>query len=337
MERRNNISLKPYNTFGITAQAKALFECATAADVHEAYEASRDEKILVLGGGSNVLFTSDFDGHIIRPTIGGVQIIKRDGGDFHVRVGAGVEWDYFVSWAVSVGLHGVENLSGIPGNVGASPVQNIGAYGVEAKDVIYRVEGLNMATGRSFSLSGDECQFGYRESIFKKEWRGRAIITHVTFNLKDQPNFQLDYGALRTAVEELGAPSAANIRSAVLKIRNCKLPDPKVMGNAGSFFKNPEVESSLANGLLTKFPNMPHFANAQTGLVKIPAGWLIEQSGWKGRSLGPAAVHDKQALVLVNKGGATGQDIIKLCQAVQTSVKEQFGITLTPEVNFVGD
>ncbi len=335
MEIRENISLKPFNTFNIDARAAMMIDCHTTDDVHEATKIVAGKKHYVLGGGSNVLFLNDFDGVIIRPLINSVEIVEDAADHVDVVVGAGVTWDDFVAWCVDRNLYGAENLSGIPGNVGAAPVQNIGAYGAEAKDVISSVDCVRIADGSVFSLTAAECKFGYRSSIFKQELRNAAIIKHVHFRLSKSPDFHLDYGALRAAVEALGEPTGANVRKAVISTRDSKLPDPKVLGNAGSFFKNPEVEGCVADALTKEYPAMPRYALTD-GRVKIPAGWLIEQSGWKGRSLGPAAVHERQALVLVNKGGARAADIVALCDAVRADVKSHFGIDLSPEVNFVG-
>lgn len=335
MERFENIDLKPYNTFGISAKADEMYDCYDEEEVHEAVKRTEGKRRYVVGGGSNILLTGDFHGAIIRPLIGGVEVRLSDREHTYVSVGAGVVWDDFVRWAVENGLYGVENLSGIPGHVGACPVQNIGAYGVEAKDVILNVEGVWADKPGMFDLDAGECAFGYRDSVFKHAMRGRGVITHVTFRLNNTPAYKLDYGAIRQQMEADGLDvTAANVRTAIMRIRDSKLPDPKAQGNAGSFFKNPEVEPSVADEIRADWPDMPTFATA-TGKVKIPAGWLIEKSGMKGQSLGPAAVHDKQALVIVNKGGATGDDIIAMCEAVKSRVRETFGIELTAEVNFV--
>lgn len=335
MEKREAVSLRPYNTFGIDATAAVMYDCHDEAELRAAIEASAGGRRYVLGGGSNVLFIGDFDGAVIRPLVGGIDTVKEDGDSVLVRAGAGVAWDDFVAWCVARGLYGAENLSGVPGSVGAAPVQNIGAYGVEAKDVIDSVEGLRMDTAAAFGMTAAECAFGYRDSIFKRSLRGLCIITAVTFRLSRKPAYNLGYGALSETVSGLGGPSLANVRRAVISIRDSKLPDPKVTGNAGSFFKNPEVDGSVANALKLKYPDMPSF-QLPDGRVKIPAGWLIERSGWKGRSLGRAAVHSRQALVLVNLGGATGADIVALCDAVRADVLSRFGLDLSPEVNFVG-
>lgn len=335
MERFENINLKQYNTFGISALADEMYNCYDEEEVHEALKRTAGRRRYVIGGGSNILLLGDFHGAIIRPLIGGVEIRLSDSDYTYVTAGAGVEWDDFVRWAIENGLYGVENLSGIPGHVGACPVQNIGAYGVEAKDVILNVEGVWTDRPGMFDLDAKECAFGYRDSIFKHEMRGRGVITHVTFRLSNKPDFKLDYGAIRQQMEsERAEVTAANIRAAVKKIRDSKLPDPKVQGNAGSFFKNPEVDKSAADAIRAEHPDMPSYSTP-SGLVKIPAGWLIERSGMKGQSLGSAAVHDRQALVIVNKGGATGADIMAMCDAVKSRVKEAFGIELTAEVNLV--
>lgn len=336
MEISENVSLKPLNTFNIEARASLMVDCQSEDDVRQLPSVlGGGMRHFVLGGGSNVLFLNDFEGAIIRPLIGGIEVLEDDGDHAKVSVGAGVVWDDFVAWSVGHGLYGAENLSGIPGNAGASPVQNIGAYGVEARDVIDSVRGVRLSSGEPFELRGGECAFGYRDSIFKRELRGDVVITRVVFRLSRVFRPRVEYGALRAAVEALGGISVANVRKAVVATRDSKLPDPKLLGNAGSFFKNPVVDAGVADAIAASRPDMPRYALAD-GLVKIPAGWLIEQSGWKGRSLGNAAVHDRQALVLVNKGGATAAEVVRLCEAVRADVKSIFGIELSPEVNFVG-
>ncbi|MCQ2205038.1 MAG: UDP-N-acetylmuramate dehydrogenase [Bacteroidales bacterium] len=327
----NNISLKPFNTFGIDVNAHCLVECQSISDIQTIAQHSGDGHKLVIGGGSNMLFMSDFNGIVIHPTLKGIEIMSDNGSDVIVRAGAGVIWDDFVSFCVNHNLHGVENLSGIPGSVGASPVQNVGAYGMEAGQAISMVNGFRFGTGEPFSISAADCHFGYRNSIFKNELKDQVIVATVDFHLKHEAPLNLDYGPVRENVEALGGASLANIRTAILNIRSSKLPDPKIQGNAGSFFKNPEVDASIAKAIAKDFPAMPSYA-LPDGRVKIPAGWLIEQSGWKGRSLGPAAVHSRQALVLVNNGGATGTDVMNLAQTIQKDVMSKFGITLSMEV-----
>lgn len=331
MKVYNDISLKTYNTFGIDVKARCLVECESVLDVEMIAKQSGDGRKLVLGGGSNMLFMSDFNGVVIRSNVRGCEMIRENGNDVVVRVGAGVVWDEFVAYTIEQGLHGIENLSGIPGSVGASPVQNVGAYGMEAGQTIERVEGYILGSGEKFVLSGEECKFGYRDSIFKHDYKGIAVVTTVDYKLYKEAPFKLDYGPVRSAVESMGGVTLSNVRRAIIDIRNSKLPDPAVEGSAGSFFKNPEVDRSVADAIEVENAGMPRYELAN-GLVKIPAGWLIERSGWKGRLLGRAGVHDKQALVLVNKGGATGVDVMNLANAVCSSVKEKFGIQLEMEV-----
>jgi len=327
----NDISLKAFNTFGVDVKSHCLVECESLLDVEMIARQSGDGRKLVLGGGSNMLFMSDFNGIVIRPVLGGCEIIEDSGNEVVVRAGAGIVWDDFVGKMTELGFHGIENLSGIPGTVGASPVQNVGAYGMEAGQAINRVEFVMLGSGQRRVISGEECRFGYRDSIFKHELKDCAIVTSVDYLLYKDAPFKLDYGPVRAAVEELGGESLYNVRKAIIDIRNSKLPDPAKEGSAGSFFKNPEVDSSLADSLTREYADMPKYP-LPDGRVKIPAGWLIERSGWKGRALGPAAVHDKQALVLVNKGGATGQDVMNLAEAVRSAVKDKFGIYLDMEV-----
>lgn len=328
----SDISLLPFNTFGIDASAKLVLKCFNDADVCEAIRQSSGRPMLVLGGGSNVLFMEDFEGVVIFPMIESFEVLNETEECVEVRVGAGVEWDSFVAKCVANGWQGVENLSAIPGNVGASPVQNIGAYGAEAADVILRVEGFD-AEANPFSIAAADCEFGYRTSIFKQQMKGKAVITHVVFGLRKTTIApKLDYGPVCQAVEALGKPTIANVRKAIIDIRNAKLPDPKVEGNAGSFFKNPEVPTPAAEALQKRFPDMPCYA-LENDMTKIPAGWLIDRCGWKGQTLGKVGVHSKQALVLVNKGGATGKDVMNLAYAIRSDVEKQFGITIEPEVN----
>ena len=289
---------------------------------------------LLVGGGSNLLFTGDFKGTILQSRIETIDIVKESQDSVLVRVGAGVVWDDFVAYAVLQGWWGVENLSAIPGHVGASAVQNIGAYGVEAKDVIETVQTICLDNGKAREFSNADCRYAYRQSIFKNELKGQYAVTYVQFRLSRKPQPKLGYGALEAQVKALGEPTLENIRNAVITIRDGKLPDPKVLGNAGSFFMNPVIPSAQFDALKQQYPDIPSYP-AQEGMVKVPAGWLIEQAGWKGRSLGPAAVYDRQALVLVNKGGATGADIIRLADTIIGDVKQKFGITLSTEVNYI--
>jgi len=293
-----------------------------------------EKPILMIGGGSNLLFMGDFRGTVLHSTISSIEVIGGDSDHVHIRVGAGVIWDDFVAWCSINGYWGVENLSAIPGEVGASAVQNIGAYGVEAKDVIDTVQTICLADGSERDFTNAQCRYAYRQSIFKNELKGQYAVTYVIFTLSKVPQPKLGYGAIAQEVERLGGPTLENIRKAVISIRESKLPDPKVLGNAGSFFMNPVITEQEFNIIRSNYPDVPSYP-APDGMVKVPAGWLIEKTGWKGRSLGPAAVYEKQALVLVNKGGATGADIKRLADTVIEDVKQKFGITLTTEVNYI--
>lgn len=290
---------------------------------------------LHIGGGSNLLFTGNYAGMILHSVIKGYEVVEDTDEYVYVRAGAGEVWDDFVAYTVNEGWYGAENLSLIPGEVGASAVQNIGAYGMEAKDLIVKVEALEVATGKECTFTNADCRYAYRESIFKKEWKARYIITYVTYRLKKRPTFHLEYGNVKGELEKLGCePTLRNVREVIIRIREAKLPDPKVQGNAGSFFMNPVIPRMQYESLLAKYPDMPHY-KVDEEWVKVPAAWMIDRCGWKGKRMGNAGVHDKQALVLVNCGGATGQEIIALSQRIQQSVFETFGIAIVPEVNFI--
>lgn len=329
-------SLLKHNTFGIDQSCKALFEPSSVEELKAMLPQFITEPLLVIGGGSNLLLTKDFDGNVLHPMMKGIEILPQENGTALVRCGAGEVWDDVIAYTIEQGLYDMENLSLIPGEVGASAVQNVGAYGMEAKDIIYKVEAVEIATGNDYCFSNEELHYAYRQSIFKNEWKGRFIITHVTYRLSRSFTPRLDYGNLRTTISEMGVtePTAADVRKAVIAIREAKLPDPKVEGNAGSFFMNPIVSREKFEELLAKYPAMPHY-NVDANHEKIPAGWMIDQCGWKGRTLGRAGVHSKQALVLVNKGGATGKDVVELCNAVRRDVLDKFGIDIHPEVNIV--
>ena len=291
--------------------------------------------ILVLGGGSNLLFVSDFHGTIIYPEIEGIKVEFTDKGSTIISCGSGVNWDTFVEWAVRNGYGGVENLSLIPGKVGATPVQNIGAYGIEIKDIIYKVRAVSLEQGGIREFTAEECLFGYRESIFKGELKNRVLITRVWFKLSTRPEYVTNYGSLKGEIEKLGIPSLTTIRQAVINIRRSKLPDPGLFGNAGSFFKNPVVEKGISDNLIKKHPGLPVYPDPSGG-VKISAGWLIEHCGWKGKRHGNAGVFDKQALVIVNYGNSNGKEILELSEMINKSVFEEFGINLQREVEVVG-
>ena len=332
MTIRDNCSLADRNTFGMDVRADSLIDWATTDELKNALQGIK-KPVLMIGGGSNLLFMGDFRGTVLHSTISTIEIIGSTDDHVHVKVGAGVVWDDFVAWCTVNGFWGVETLSAIPGEVGASAVQNIGAYGAEAKDVIDTVQTICLADGSERDFSNAECRYAYRQSIFKNELKGQYAVAYVIYTLSKVPQPKLGYGALEQEVERLGGPTLANIRQAVIAIRDSKLPDPKVLGNAGSFFMNPVISEAEFDAVKSSYPDVPSYP--APGGIKVPAGWLIEKTGWKGRSLGPAAVYDKQALVLVNKGGATGADVKRLADTIIADVKQKFGITLSTEVNYI--
>ena len=329
-----NYSLKEHNTFGIDAKCSRVLEFEDDDEALEVAGILRKSKTpyIIIGGGSNLLLTRDFEGIVVRSAIKGHRF--EDG--YRMVCGSGETFDDMVATSIEAGYYGLENLSLIPGDVGASAVQNIGAYGVEAKDLILCVWAIEIATGKPCMWGNEECEYGYRQSRFKKDWKNRYLITRVTYGLSRTFKPHLDYGNIRAELERKGItePTAQQLRQTIIDIRNAKLPDPKVTGNAGSFFMNPVVSRSQFEQLLAQFPEMPHYY-VDSDHEKIPAGWMIDQCGWKGRSLGRAGVHPKQALVLVNLGGATGHEIVALCEAIRHDVKEKFGIDIHPEVNIV--
>lgn len=331
-----DFNLKQYNTFGIDVTAALFFEVSTSKELIEAIQQIKANGIkhLILGGGSNILFTSNYIGAIIHPAIVGIDKVTDNDDYVELRVGAGVEWDALVEHTVSMGLCGLENLSLIPGTVGASPIQNIGAYGVEAKDTIEKVEGIYIDNLEHFSLNKQECKFDYRDSIFKNKFKGKVVVTHVTFRLSKKCNLITHYGNLEVELEKLGGKNLQNVRQAVINIRNTKLPDPKELGNAGSFFKNPLVDIKLVEELQEKYTQVP-FYPVNDNMVKLPAGWLIEKSGWKGKRVGNVGVHKDQALVLVSFGNAAGQEVVELAHQIRQSVMELFNVSLEMEVNVV--
>ena len=330
----HQISLRTRNSFSVDQQAARLVEFETPEDLRTFFAAGIPEKWMVLAGGNNILFTGDYDGVLLTPVARQIVLLSDDGEEVRVRVDAGVEWDDLVEWAVQRGLWGIENLSLIPGKAGAAPVQNIGAYGCEAKDAIRRVEMYCVETGTMLTLDAAHCGFGYRESVFKHDLKGRVIITAVEIALSHTPRPRLGYGDVEREGEARGGVTLRNIREAICSIRRAKLPDPAVLGNAGSFFKNPVVEASVAENLLKTYPEMPHYP-APEGRVKLAAGWLIDRAGMKGRREGAVGVHERQALVLVNHGGATGGEVIAFAHKVQERVREKFGIEIDTEVNIL--
>lgn len=326
-----------YNTFGIEAYANDLVEYGSVAELQDIVPTLQNCQYFHVGGGSNLLFTKDYEGTILHSRILGIEDVSskytQSSDDVYLKVGSGMVWDDFVGYCVENGLCGTENLSLIPGEVGASAVQNIGAYGVEAKDIIVEVECVSLTTGEKRTFTNAECQYSYRQSVFKKELKGQYAVVYVVYGLSRKFSPKLDYGNIRSQLDDVEHVTPQAIRNAIINIRQAKLPDPNVSGNAGSFFMNPVVTKEKFEELYAEYPNMPYYE--VEGGVKIPAGWMIEQCGWKGKALGPAAVHDRQALVLVNLGGATGADIIRLCETVRKSVMDKFGITINPEVNII--
>ena len=337
MRDLKDYSLKAHNTFGIEAKCSRFLEYETIAEAQEVAGILRESHTpyIIIGGGSNLLLTKDYEGVVVRSDVLGIQI-----ADDRMTCGSGEVFDEMIEASLMAGLYGLENLSLIPGDVGASAVQNIGAYGVEAKDYIERIEAVEIATSRVVTIPAEHCGYGYRQSKFKQEWKNRYLITHVTYRLSTDFQPHLDYGNIREALrlaygaDDVSAFTAQQLRDAIIGIRNAKLPDPKVMGNAGSFFMNPIVGRGKYEQLAAQYPVMPHY-EVDKDHVKIPAGWMIDQCGWKGKALGRAGVHDKQALVLVNLGGATGDEIVRLCQAIQKDVEAKFGIVIHPEVNII--
>lgn len=332
-----NISLKSYNSFGLDYMADLIMTVRSEHETKEILKAagSGDRPFLILGEGSNILFTADYKGTIVHPEISGINIEEENSAHVIASAGAGVKWDSFVEWAVDNGLGGVENLSFIPGSVGASPVQNIGAYGVEVMDTIDKVRAFSVDDGSVREFRNTDCRFGYRTSIFKNELKGKYLITRVYFKLTTKPLPNLVYGTLGDEVAKLGEANLKNIRAAVIKIRKSKLPDPVITGNAGSFFKNPVVDIASAEILRKRYPQIPCY-NDPTGGIKLAAGWLIEQCGWKGKRSGNVGVHDKQALIIVNLGGASGSEILSFSEEIKKSVWYKFEVELKREVEVIG-
>lgn len=329
------INLLERNSFHVEQRAARLIEFEEAADLHTLFTGERPSKWMVLSGGNNILFTQDYDGVLLTPISTAIEPIEENADSLLVRVDAGVEWDDLVAWAVERGLWGIENLSLIPGKAGAAPVQNIGAYGVEVKDVIERVHLYDTTTLHERRLEQRDCAFGYRDSIFKRALKGQVIITAIEVRLSKHPAPRLGYGDVEREVEARGGATLRNIREAICAIRRSKLPDTALLGNAGSFFKNPVVANEVAEQLLATYPAMPHYPTADPARTKLAAGWLIDQAGLKGVRDGAVGVHDRQALVLVNHGGATGGEVIAFARRVIDEVKRKFGIEIEPEVNII--
>jgi UDP-N-acetylmuramate dehydrogenase len=334
-----NISLKLYNTFGIDAIAAEFAEITEVDELLDMIKATKLQhtKHLILGGGSNILFTNDYDGLVIRISIGGIQVKETRNSHVLVKAGAGVVWDDLVRFCMDKGYGGIENLVMIPGSVGAGPIQNIGAYGVELKDTFHSLEAINIASGEMKVFEKQDCKFAYRDSIFKRDLKGEYVIISVTLLLQKDHIPDVSYGAIKEELMKMGLDEQADIKAvgdAVTAIRQKKLPNPALIGNAGSFFKNPVVDEEKFNKMCNLHPDIPSY-KSEDGSIKVPAGWMIEQCGWKGKILGNAAVHDKQALVLVNKGDATGRDVLMLAKKIKQSVFDRFDVMLEMEVNVV--
>lgn len=337
MQQYTNYPLLQHNTFQMDVRAALYVEYNSVDELCQFLSSTDFEhhrnRFIHIGAGSNLLFAGDYNGLVLHSAIHDLEVAEDTSEYQLLRVGSGYVWDDLVAYCVDHKLAGIENLSAIPGEVGASAVQNIGAYGVEVCDVIDRVEAIDLqGTPRMFTK--EECQYDYRDSIFKRELRGKYIITHVVYRLMKSPAFKLGYGDLRARVEAEGDPTLDAVRKAVTAIRDSKLPNPKELGNAGSFFTNPVIPREQYDTLKSKFPDIPSYPIDETH-VKVPAGWLIEHVGWKGRALGHAAVHDRQALVLVNKGGATGAEIMQLAHRISQDIYAQYGIRIVPEVNYI--
>ena len=333
MKDLKNYSLKAHNTFGIDAKCSRFLEFENELEAAEVAQILRKSTLpyIIIGGGSNLLLTKDFEGIVVSSGIKGYTFDSDC-----MECGSGEVWDDMVAVSIQAGYYGMENLSLIPGDVGASAVQNIGAYGVEAKDLIVNLWAIEIATGKACMWRNEECGYSYRQSRFKHDWKNQYLIIRVSYRLSRTFTPHLDYGNIRAELEKKGIkePSAQQLRDVIIDIRNAKLPDPKVMGNAGSFFMNPIVSREKYEVLAATYENMPHYP-VDEAHEKIPAGWMIDQCGWKGKKMGRAGVHDKQALVLVNCGGATGEDIVSLCRQIQHDVKAKFGIDIYPEVNII--
>jgi UDP-N-acetylmuramate dehydrogenase len=337
MEIKHNFSLQELNTFGLPVISKHFAVLRSSEEIQNFLKLHKtQDELLILGGGSNLLFTRDFEGTTVKIDIPGIHVVKEDQANYWVKAGAGVNWNDFVESCIKADMGGVENLSLIPGTVGAAPVQNIGAYGVELKDVLEAVEAIKISTGERYYFRNHECRFGYRDSIFKNEWRDRFIITNVALRLRKSPVPNTSYGQIAELLDKKGIknPGIREVSDAVIQIRRSKLPDPEVIGNAGSFFKNPITTAEVFTGLKNHHPSINGFVQ-EDGEVKLSAAWLIDQCGLKGYAVGGAAVHEKQPLVIINKNHATGLEILELAKKIQGTVLEKFHIQLEPEVRII--
>ena len=336
MQIHENFPLKPYNTFSIDVKAKFFNSFSFVEELEETLMMYSEYPILILGGGSNILFTKDYHGAVLKNEIKGIELQHEDAEHVYVKVGAGENWHQFVLYCIKHNWAGVENLSLIPGNIGASPIQNIGAYGVELDDVFWSLEAFHLSERKIHTFTATDCEFGYRDSVFKNRYKNEFAILSVTFQLKKKPIYHISYGAITEELEKMGVKDL-NIKAvsqAVINVRSAKLPDPQRIPNAGSFFKNPEVSASKYEELKLRFPDIIAYPLAK-GTVKLAAGWMIEQSGWKGYRKGDAGCHAKQALVLVNYGNATGKEIYDLSEEILQSVKNKFDVVLEREVNII--
>ena len=333
MQFAANVDLKPFNSFGLTATAQYFSKLSS---VEELSNLNTDAPVLVLGGGSNLLFRNNVEGYVLKNEIMGIEVVREDADHVYVKAGAGENWHGFVEHCIANNWCGVENLALIPGCIGASPMQNIGAYGVEIKDVFHSLDAWHLRDQETHTFSLEDCAFGYRESVFKRKYKGQYVITHVTYRLRKTPEYHISYGAIQQELERMGVQelSIRAVADAVIHIRRSKLPDPAIIGNAGSFFKNPEVPADSFAALRLRFPDIVGYPTS-AGMVKLAAGWLIERAGWKGYRRGDAGVHAKQALVLVNYGQATGDEIYQLSEEILHSIDAQFGVQLEREVNIV--
>lgn len=335
MHFSENTDLKPYNTFGLHATARYFTKISSVEQLSN-LSLVQDLPVLVLGGGSNILFRSNMDGYVLKNEISGIEKVREDEDHVYLRTGAGEQWHGFVEYCIANGFAGVENLALIPGLTGASPMQNIGAYGVEIKDVFHELEAWHLKDREVHRFTLEDCRFGYRESVFKHDQKGKYVITHVTYRLNKKPRFNTSYGAIQQELErmDISELSIRNVADAVIHIRKSKLPDPAVIGNAGSFFKNPEISGDHFEQLKQAFPDIVGYKQAG-GKVKLAAGWLIEKAGWKGFRVGDAGVHSKQALVLVNYGDASGDQVMELSERIMASIRSTFGVDLEREVNII--
>lgn len=338
MQLQHNISLQPYNTFNISVTSKYFATFTNSNELEEIlhFAKSNNEQQLIIGGGSNILFTQNYNGIVAKNSIKGIELINEDENYYYVKANAGEAWHNLVLYCIKNNYAGVENLSLIPGSVGAAPLQNIGAYGIELKDVFYELEALHITDQKLIKFTAKDCEFGYRESVFKNKFKTQFIVLNITLRLNKQPKFNTKYGAIEQELEQMKCTtlSIQNISQAVINIRSSKLPNPKEIGNAGSFFKNPVIDEPLYSSLIQQYPSMPHYA-APNHQHKLAAGWLIEQCGFKGYRKNDAGCHVEQALVLVNYGNATGEEIFDLSSEIITKVQQKFGVILEREVNIV--